>query len=170
MDHRSTTSLIVFLGNNPITWQPKKQPIVTRSSIEAKYRAMANCTADLTWVRMILKDLGIFLRSPPTIWYDNLSALTLASNPMFHARTKHVEVDYHFIREKVTNRDIQLRHISTDDQLANLLTKALPSPKFTLLQSKLMSSSRHVFAGGWKVEDVNSCRVYSPRHKGSSFF
>ncbi len=64
---------------------------------------------------MVLKDLGIFLQSPPIIWCDNLSALALASNPVFHARTKHVEVDYHFIREKVTNRDIQLCHISTND-------------------------------------------------------
>ena len=108
MDHRSTTGLIVFLGHNPITWQSKKQPTVSRSSTKAKYQALANCTADLSWVRMILKDLDIFLRSPPTIWCDNFSALALASNPTFHARTKHVEVDYHFIREKVTNKDVQL--------------------------------------------------------------
>ena len=97
MDRRSTTGLIVFLGHNPIMWQSKKQPTVSRSSTEAEYRALANCTADLAWVRMVLKDLGIFLRCPPTIWCDNLSALALASNPVFHARTKHVEVDYHFI-------------------------------------------------------------------------
>jgi hypothetical protein len=106
---------------------------VSQSSTEAKYRALANCTADLSWVRMILKDLGIFLRSLPTIWCDNLSALALASNPVFHARTKHVEVDYHFIRKKVTNKDVQLRHISTDDQLADILTKALSSPRFISL-------------------------------------
>ena len=98
---------------------------------------------------MILKDLGIFLCSPPTIWCDNLSALALASNLVFHARTKHVEVDYHFIREKVTNKDVQFRHISTNDQLADVLTKALSSPRFISLRSKLMSSSNpHVFAGG----------------------
>ena len=148
MDRRSTVGLIVFLGNNPITWQSKKQTIVTRLSTKAEYRAMANCTTDLTWVRLVLKDLGIYFHSPPTIWYDNLSALALASNPVFHARTKHVEVDYHFIREKVTNRDIQLHHISTNDQLADLLTKGLSSPRFTLLWSKLMPSLHHVFAGG----------------------
>ena len=149
MDLRSTTCLIVFLGHNLISWQSKKQPTVSRSSTEAKYRALANCTTDLSWVRMILKDLGIFLCSPPTIWCDNLSALALASNLVFHARTKHVEVDYHFIREKVTNKDVQFRHISTNDQLADVLTKALSSPRFISLRSKLMSSSNpHVFAGG----------------------
>jgi hypothetical protein len=97
---------------------------------------------------MILKDLGIFLGSPPIIWCDNLSALALASNPVFHARTKHVEVNYHFIREKVTNKDIQLWYISTDDQITDILTKALSSPRFFYLQTKLMSSStHHEFAG-----------------------
>ena len=149
MDRRSTTGLIVFLGHNPITWQSKKQPTVARSSTEAEYRALANCAADLAWVRMVLKDLGIFLHAPPTIWCDNLSALALATNPVFHARTKHVEVDYHFIREKVTNRDLQLHHISTDDQLADILTKALPSPRFRYLQDKLMPhSTSHQFEGG----------------------
>ena len=90
---------------------------------------------------MILKDLGIFLGAPPTIWCDNLSALAMASNPVFHGKTKHVKVDYHFIREKVTNKDIQLHHVSTDDQLADVLTKALPSPRFLYLRTKLMSPS-----------------------------
>ena len=149
MDRRSTTGLIVFLGHNPITWQSKKQPTVSRSSTEAEYKALANCTADLAWVCMILNDLGVFLHSLPTVWCDNLSALALASNPVFHARTKHVEVDYHFVREKVTNKDLQLRHISTDDQLADVLTKALPSPRFLYLRNKLMPLPfRHVFAGG----------------------
>jgi hypothetical protein len=139
MDRRSTTGLIIFLGHNPITWQSKKQPTVSPSSTEAEYRALANCTVDLARVRMILKDLGIFLGVPPTIWCDNLSALAMASNPVFHGRTKHVEVDYHFIREKVTNKDIQLHHVSTDDQLADVLTKALPSPRFLYLRTKLMS-------------------------------
>jgi hypothetical protein len=98
---------------------------------------------------MVLKDLGIFLRCPPNIWCDNLSALALASNHVFHARTKHVEVDHHFIREKVVNKDIQLHHISTDDQLADILTKALSSPRFLFLRTKLMPRyTPHVFEGG----------------------
>jgi hypothetical protein len=104
MDRHFTMGLIIFLGHNPITWQSKKQPTVSRFSIEAEYRALANCTADLSWVRMVLKDLGIFLRHPPTIWCDNLSALALATNPVFHARTKHVEVDYHLYMRKLPTK------------------------------------------------------------------
>lgn len=97
MDHLSTTCLIVFLGHNPMTWQCKKHPTVSHSSTEAEYHALANCTADLDWVRMVLKDIGIFLRSPPMIWCKNLNALALASNLVFHTRTNML---------KSTNKDI----------------------------------------------------------------
>uniref|UniRef100_A0A2N9HP43 Uncharacterized protein n=1 Tax=Fagus sylvatica TaxID=28930 RepID=A0A2N9HP43_FAGSY len=126
----------------------RNNPQCRDPQLKQEYHALANCTADLAWVRMVLKDLGIFLATPPIIWCDNLSALDLASNPVFHARTKHVEVDYHFIREKVVNKDIQFHHISIDDQLADILTKALPSPRFLYLRNKLMPPLRHSFAGG----------------------
>uniref|UniRef100_A0A2N9FGX9 Reverse transcriptase Ty1/copia-type domain-containing protein n=1 Tax=Fagus sylvatica TaxID=28930 RepID=A0A2N9FGX9_FAGSY len=106
VDRRSTSGNIVFLGSTPITWVSKKQNTVSRSSTEAEYRSLASATAELFWIRMVLKDLGIFLPNPPILWCDNLSALALASNPVFHARTKHIEVDYHFVREKVLRRDV----------------------------------------------------------------
>jgi hypothetical protein len=76
---------------------------------------------------MLLKEIQVYLAAPPMLWCENISALELASNPMFHARTKHIEVDYHFVREKVLNRDILLKFISTQDQVANLFTKGLSS-------------------------------------------
>ena len=112
---RSITGMVVFLGNSPITWSTKKQLIVARSSTEAEYRALASTVAELCWIRMILKDLGVYLSLPPMLWCDNVSTLALASNPVFHARTKHIEVDYHFIREKVLNKDLQINFISTHD-------------------------------------------------------
>uniref|UniRef100_A0A2N9EGZ0 Integrase catalytic domain-containing protein n=1 Tax=Fagus sylvatica TaxID=28930 RepID=A0A2N9EGZ0_FAGSY len=115
--------------------------LVARSSTEAKYHAMAITTADLYWVRMLLKDLHVPLSSPPVLWCDNAGALALASNPVFHARTKHIEIDYHFIREKVVNRDMSLRFISTGDQRADIFTKGLPTPRFQLLRDKLLVSS-----------------------------
>ena len=79
---------------------------LARSSIEAEYRALDATAAELSWTRQILKDLGVYLSMPLMLWCDNLSALALASNPVFHACTKHIEVDYHYIREKVMAKDL----------------------------------------------------------------
>jgi hypothetical protein len=142
IDRRSTSGYVVFLGSTPITWVSKKQCTVSRSSTEAEYRSLASATAEVFWIRMVLKDLGIFLPNPPILWCDNLSALALASNPVFHARTKHIEVDYHFIREKVVRRDVVVKFISTTDQLADILTKCLPSPSFHRLRANLLHPFR----------------------------
>jgi len=115
--------------------------VVARSSTEAEYRAMALATTDLFWLRMLFKDLGIPLFSTPRLWCDNIGALALASNPVYHARTKHIEVDYHFIREKVLNGDISIKYISTHDQLADIFTKGLSSVQFSFLRDKLMVCS-----------------------------
>jgi hypothetical protein len=106
------------------------QSVVARSSTEVEYRAMAVTTADLYWLRMLLKDLQVPLSSPPVLWCDNAGALALASNPVFHACTKHIEVNYHFIREKVVNRDMSLKFISTGDQCADIFTKGLSTYRF----------------------------------------
>jgi hypothetical protein len=76
---------------------------------------------------MLLKEIQVYLATLPVLWCDNINALTLASNPVFHAKTKHIEVDYHFVREKVLNRDILLKFISSHDQVADLFTKGLSS-------------------------------------------
>jgi hypothetical protein len=141
-DHRSTSGLTVFLGNNPITWLSKKQHTVSHSSAEAEYRSLATGVAELAWLRQVLCDMGLFLPSGPVIWCDNTSALALASNPVFHGRTEHIEIDFHFVRERVVRGDIRLQFISTDDQVADLFTKAFSSPRFSKLRSKLQ------FAGG----------------------
>ena len=87
---------------------------------------------------MLLRDFGLFHPHPPLLWCDNVSALAIVTNLVFHARTKHIEVDYHFVREKVLRRDVMLKFISIHDQLAYLLTKGLSSPWFNWLTSKLM--------------------------------
>jgi hypothetical protein len=136
-DCRSTTGFGIFLGSNLISWSAKKQHVVSRSSTEAEYLAMALTTSELYWLRMLFQELQVSLPSPPTIWCDNSGALSIASNPVSHASTKHIEVDIHFIREKVTNRDIQLHYISTLDQITDIFTKGLPADRFCFLHDKL---------------------------------
>ena len=95
---RSITGMVVFFGGSPITWSAKKQPTVSRSSTEVEYRSLAITTTELFWLRMLLKDLGVYLYHPPILWCDNVSALALASNLIFHAHSKHIGDDYHFVR------------------------------------------------------------------------
>jgi hypothetical protein len=139
----------VYLGSNPITWSAKKQPTVSRSSTESEYRALATASAEVCWLRTLLKDLGIFLSQPPILWCDNVFALAIASNPVFHARTKHIEVDFHFIRERVLRKDLVVKFVSTNDQLADIFTKSLPTQRFLDLQCNLTVSVRpHSIEGG----------------------
>ncbi|KAM1385101.1 hypothetical protein PS2_031262 [Malus domestica] len=127
---RSVTGYLVFLGNNPISWQSKKQSSISRSSTEAEYKALAHTAADLAWIRAVLKDLALFMPSPPVIHCDNLSAIALSANPVFHSRIKHLDTNYHFVREKVQQGDLAVSYIPTEDQSADILTKGLHGPLF----------------------------------------
>jgi hypothetical protein len=113
------------LGSNLVTWQAKKQSTMSRSSREAEYKSLANATVEVMWVQSLLKELGI--KSPPTakLWCDNMGAKYLTSNPIFHSRMKHVEIDYHFVRERVSQGLLEIAYISTGDQVTDGFTKAL---------------------------------------------
>ncbi|XP_043717955.1 uncharacterized mitochondrial protein AtMg00810-like [Telopea speciosissima] len=115
LTRRSTAGFCTFLGSTCISWSAKKQPTIARSSTEAeyRYRAMASTAAELTWLSFILRDIGVSQSKPATMYCDNISALHLTMNPILHARTKHIEIDYHFVREKVA--------------LGSLLTRFIPS-------------------------------------------
>uniref|UniRef100_A0A2N9IP51 Reverse transcriptase Ty1/copia-type domain-containing protein n=1 Tax=Fagus sylvatica TaxID=28930 RepID=A0A2N9IP51_FAGSY len=129
---------LLYLGSNPITWSAKKQPTVSRSSTESENRALAITAAELSWLRTLLKDLHIYLANTPILWCNNVLALAIASNPVFHARTKHIEVNFHFVRERVLRKDLVVNFVSTQDQLANIFTKSLPTTHFLELQGNLM--------------------------------
>jgi len=140
-DRKSTTGLLVFLGSNPISWSSKKQSTVSCSSTEAEYRALASTVAELSWLRTLIKELNLFLHHILVLWCDNISGIALTSNPVFHSRTKHIEIDYHFVREKVVRRDLGVKFISGRDNYVDILTKPLPRPPFLLFRGKLLADS-----------------------------
>ncbi|GKV51884.1 hypothetical protein SLEP1_g58503 [Rubroshorea leprosula] len=134
---RSTTGYCTFLGGNCISWCAKKQPTVFLSSVEAEYKSMASTIAEITWLTYLLRDIGIYIPNPPILHCDNISALHMTVNPVFHGRTKRVEMDYHFVREKVAFGNLVTRYVSSSSQLADIFTKPLPRTSFNELRTKL---------------------------------
>ena len=135
-DRRSTSGFLIYLGHNLVSWSSKKQPTVARSSTEAEYKAITNTTSELLWITSLLRELRIPLPSP-TLWCDNIGATYLSVNLVFHARMKHIEIDFHFVHEQVASRRLHVGVISGKDQPADLLTKSLPKIHFLQLRSKL---------------------------------
>ncbi|KAL4028792.1 hypothetical protein IC575_012003 [Cucumis melo] len=136
-DRRSTTGYCFYLGDTLISWRSKKQSVVSRSSTESEYRALADATSELIWLRWLLTDMGAPQTSPTILHCDNYSAIQIAHNDVFHERTKHIENDCHFVRHHLQSNTLHLQPISTTDQPADIFTKALHSPRFTQLIHKL---------------------------------
>ena len=142
MTRRSVTGYFILLGSTPISWKTKKQFTVSRSSTEAEYRALANATSEAIWLRNLLHSLHVPVLSAQ-LYYDNQATLYIAANPVFHERTKHIEIDCHFVRERILSGEVITRYVSTKEQLANLFTKALGQHPFRYSLGKLGVSKLH---------------------------
>ena len=129
-ERRSVSGYCIFIGNNLVSWSSKKQ------------KTMAAGTAEATWVRHLLQDLGEVITSS-LLLCDNQSAINISFNPIHHSRTKHIEIDQHFIRQKVEDKEIVSQHIRTENQVADLFTKGLTKHQYWFLKSKLSMVKHH---------------------------
>ena len=136
-DRISVGAYIFFIGNSPVSWNSKKQSSTSRSTCESEYRALAQCSCEAIWLRRLLGELKILDNKPTNLYCDNQSSIKLSYNPVFHERSKHFEVDFHYTRQKVENKSIQVEFISSQDQPADILTKSLGRTKFEECRLKL---------------------------------
>ncbi|KAL4291084.1 hypothetical protein GQ457_14G008390 [Hibiscus cannabinus] len=160
-DRRSTTGYCILLGQHLISWCAKKQRAVSRSTAEAEYRSLADATAEVTWIQSVLSDMQISLKDTPKLWCDNTSTISMASNPVLHAKTKHVDLDLHFVREKVADGSIQVNYVPASNQLADIFTKPVAAQHFQFIRQELriLEPKKNKAGKMLNEEQCNSCKA-----------
>ncbi|GKE28806.1 hypothetical protein Tco_1444190 [Tanacetum coccineum] len=134
---KSVTRYCVFLNNSLVSWKSKKQNTLSKSSTEAEYRALASVTSKVIWILKFLKNLQIENLLPVSLHCDSNSAIKIAANPVFHERIKHLEIDLHFVREKVLKGVVKTVKVDSANQIADILTKGLDTVQHLELIKKL---------------------------------
>jgi hypothetical protein len=136
IDRKSTSGTCQFLGRSLVSWSSKKQTYVALSIVEAEYVVAGKCCAQLLWMRQTLQDFGYNLSKVPLLC-DNETAIRLEDNPVEHSRTKNIDIRHHFLRDHHQRGDIDVCHINTENQLADIFTKPLDEKRFCRLRSEL---------------------------------
>ena len=136
-DRRSTSGYLFMLMGGLLCWTSKRQSTVALSSTEAEYMALSLATQEAIWLRRLLKELSVEQVEATQVGEDNQGCIALAKNPVQHARTKHIDIRHHFVRQALQEKQIVLQYVPTEEMSADLLTKALPGPQFRKLRDKL---------------------------------
>ena len=139
-DTKSVSGYVVLMGDNSNSWKSKKQTTKSLSSAEAEYRAIRKVVGEIVWLERLLTELNLTCSLPISVFCDSQVAIHIAKNPVFHERTKHIEVDCHFVRNKLQQGLIALHYIPTENQLADVLTKAMPNIQHSKILHKLFVS------------------------------
>nr|KYP56954.1 Retrovirus-related Pol polyprotein from transposon TNT 1-94 [Cajanus cajan] len=129
-DRRSTYGAVLLIGNGAVSWMSKKQPVVSLSTTEAEYIAAASCACQCIWIQRILEHLSSAEKEATEILCDNSSTIQLSKNPVFHGRSKHIAVRFHFLRDLVNDKVVRLTYCCSNEQVANIMTKALNLDQF----------------------------------------
>ena len=138
---RSITGFCVYFGSSLISWKSKKQVVVSRSNTEAEYRNFALATCELIWLQQLLRDMHVSVTRLAKLYCDNKSAFHIAMNPIFHECMKHLEIDCHTVHDQLKTGKIKTFHVTTENQLANILTKPLhPGPCHSFFSRLFLSS------------------------------
>ena len=136
-DRKSTSGYVFLLSSGAVSWTSKKQPMVSLSTTEAEFIAAASCACQAIWLRRVLEKLGQKQEEAVTVFCDSNSAIKLSKNPVMHGRTKHIDVRFHFLRELTKDGSVELVHCSSEDQLADVMTKPLKLEQFLKLRKYL---------------------------------
>lgn len=136
-DKKSTSGGAFFLGNRLVSWLSKKQDYIAQSTAESEYAVATNNCTKVIWMKQMLKDIGVLFEEPIVIYCDNTSTINMSKNLVMHSKTKHISIKYHFLSDKVVDKEVRLEYVCSKEQIADIFTKPLPKDDFEHLRSLL---------------------------------